>query len=549
LVLTEATIAVLGQAREALARHAWTEAYDLLAREGSSTEDPDVHEALAEAAWWVGRIDECIAARERLYRSCEDAGDSRRAARTALWLYDNHCFKGQRAVASGWLGRARRLLEPEPECIETGMLLVREAETAHSEGELDAACLKAGEALELGRRLRQPDLEADSLQCLGRIMIVQGKPHDGLALYDEAMLAAVEGRVGPFVAGKTYCSLISACEELGDLRRAGEWTDVGALWASSHPFSAFPGLCRVHRAEVLQLRGDWSHAEAEARLACSELDGVNVLNTALGFREIGEIRRRLGDLDAAEEAFRRAADLGMQPQPGLALLRLAQGKIAVAVGMIGQALREEPWNRLARAKLLPAAVQVGIAAHGLDDARAAADELDAVAAEYGSDGIEAAAASARGRLQLAGGDIVAAASTLRRALQRWQELDVPYEVATTRVLLGLAARQSGDEEGALSCFTSAVETFARLGAALDVAQVEQVRGPRAALPAGLTEREAEVLRLVASGATNKAVARDLGLSEKTVARHLSNIFTKLGVASRAGATAYAFEHGLTGSRH
>ena len=239
----------------------------------------------------------------------------------------------------------------------------------------------------------------------------------------------------------------------------------------------------------------------------------------------------------------------MQPQPGLALLRLAQDKVDVAVGMISQALREQPRDPLLRAKLLPAAVQISIAAGDLDGARLFADELDDISARYDTCGIEASACSARGRLQLAEDDLAGASSTLRRALQQWQELDIPYEVATTRVLLGLVARRSGDEEGAASAFGSATTTFDRLGAALDAAQVRQVNSAASVCPPdGLTERECEVLRLVASGATNKAIAGRLNLSEKTVARHLSNIFAKLDVQSRAAATAYAFEHGLVGSR-
>ena len=266
----------LEDARQALARHAWTDAYAVLSSLSGSADDPDCLELLGEAAWWVGRLDECIGARERLYRLSEHA-DRRRAARAALLLHDNHMFKGQRAVAGAWLARGRRLLEEEPESLEHCVLLLRDAELAHSEGRLEEALAFARRALDVGRRLGDSDLEAESLQCVGRILIVEGKPREGLALYDEAMLAAVEGRVGPFVAGKVYCSLISACEELSDFRRAAEWTEVGSMWAASHPFSVFPGLCRVHRAEVLQLRGEWVQAEKEARQACSELAGINLL--------------------------------------------------------------------------------------------------------------------------------------------------------------------------------------------------------------------------------------------------------------------------------
>jgi ATP/maltotriose-dependent transcriptional regulator MalT len=481
-----------------------------------------------------------------MFRCAEQLGDAPRAGQAALLLYDNYCFKGQRAVANGWLGRAKRLLEPEGESVVHGNLFVREAEEAHSAGDLELAQTRAQQALDLGQRLSDGDLEADALQCLGRILIVIGRIHEGLALYDQAMLSATEGRLGPLVSGKIYCSFISACEELGELRRAAEWTEVGSSWAASHPFSVFPGLCRVHRAEVLQLRGDWSQAEQEARRACSELEGVNLLNTALGFREVGEVRRRLGDLEGADTAFRQAAELGLGPGSGVALLRLAQGKVAAAQTMIVQALREESWNRLARAKLLPAAVQIAVAAGDLALAHEAADELDDIATTYDSGVIEASANTARGRVQLAEGDVGAATGSFRRALQRWQELDAPYEIATARVLLALTARAAGDEDGAAESFLSAAAVFERLGARADLAWIdsEQGRGRPRSLPDGLTDREVEVLLLVASGATNKAIAQELVLAEKTVDRHVSNIFRKLGVSSRAAATAYAFEHGL-----
>ena len=537
----------LDQARDALSRYAWVDAFDLLEVEAADCEQADVLELFAESAWWIGRIDDCIAIRQRMFHCAEAHGDTRRAATAAMLLYDNYCFKSQRSVASGWLGRAKRLLETEPESVAHGHLLIREAEVAHSTGDLELARSSAQQALDLGRRAGYTDLEADGLQCLGRILIAAGDAREGLALFDEAMLSATEGRLGPLVSGKIYCSFISACEELGELRRAAEWTDVSSNWAESHPFSAFPGLCRVHRAEVLQLRGDWTQAEEEARRACSELEGVNVLNTALGFREVGEVRRRLGDLEGADAAFRQASELGLGPQSGLALLRLAQGKVALAKTMIVQALREETWNRLARAKLLPAAVQIAIAAGDLVLAHDAADELDDIATTYDAGAIEASAYTARGRVQLADGDIGAATGSFRRALQHWQEFDAPYEVATARVLLALTARASGDEDGAKENFLLAGAIFERLGARADLAWIESARAEAVRLPGGLTDREAEVLRLVASGATNRAIAQELVLSEKTVDRHVSNIFRKLGVSSRSAATAYAFEHRLTGS--
>jgi ATP/maltotriose-dependent transcriptional regulator MalT len=532
-------------ARAALARYDWAGAYDIAARVGGEPPDPAALEVLAEASWWTSRIDECIEHRERLYRILEDAGDELGAGATAMELSENHSFRGQPAVARAWLARARRLLAEAPDGPVRGRLLLREAEIAHSTGDMTLAMESTDAALAMGRRLRDANLEAESLQCLARLCIVDGRPDEALALFDEVMLIVVEGRCNPFVTGKVYCSFISACEELGDLHRAAEWIEVGSRWAAQHPVSAFPGLCRVHRAEVLQLRGEWGRAEEEARRACAELDGVNAYNTALSFREIGEIRRRLGDLEGAAAAFRAASDLGLDPQPGLALLRLAEDRVAVAARMIQQALCEVTADDLARAKLLPAAVQIGVAADDLDAARAAADELERIARVYRGGLLEASTATSRGRLLLAEGDPSGAIGSLRTALQRWRTLAVPYEIATTQVLLGEAARRAGDDDEATACFTAAAATFERLGATLDVARLASADAGEPAEDSGvLTPREHQLLRLVAAGHTNRAIAAETFVSEKTVERHLSNVFRKLGVSSRAAATAQAVRLGI-----
>ena len=538
-------------ARAALDRYEWQDAYDRTVIAAAAEDAPaELLEVFAEAAWWTSRLDECIDARERCFRGYADTGDEARAGSTAVLLYGNHAFRGRHAVAGAWLARGRRLLSGVPERADHGVLWIAEAEAAHGGEDVPRATEFAQRALELGRRLPDADLEAESLQCLARLCIADGRPDEGLALFDEAMLGAVEGRLSPFVVGKVYCSLISACEELGDLRRAAEWTTAGSTWAAHHPVSAFPGLCRVHRAEVLQMQGQWERAEEEARRACAERDGVNPYSTALSFKEIGEIRRRLGDLDGAATAFRAAAELGLQPQPGLALLRLAEDKVAVAARMIQQALCEAGGNDLARAKLLPAAVQISVAAEDLDAARAASDDLARVARTYRSSVIEATTAMSRGRLLLAEDDLPNALAALRLALQHWRDLGVPYEVATTQVLLGEAARRAGDDDEAAAYFAAASATFEDLGAQLDIARLDAVDGDSTSTDgarepvAGLTGREVELLRLVAAGRTNRAIAAELHVSEKTVERHLSNVFRKLGVSSRAAASAHAVHHGL-----
>jgi DNA-binding CsgD family transcriptional regulator len=375
------------------------------------------------------------------------------------------------------------------------------------------------------------------------VLIDDGDPAEGLATLDEAMLVADEGRLRPYSTGKVYCSLISACEALGDIRRAAEWSEATSRWAQQHPFAVFPGLCRVHVASSLRSRGEWNQAEGEAIRACAELATLNVSNAAAGSAEIGEIRRRIGDLEGAEDAFREAAQLSGQPQPGLALLRLAQRNVDAAVGIITRALDEITWDRLGRARLLPARVQIAIAAGDLDGAAAALEELDSIASDFASPALGAAALTTRGRVELAAHD-PSACATLRRAADQWHELGVPHEVATARMLQGAACREADDAEGAAAAFESAGALFEQLGAALDLRNLRDFAAPATHLPANLTAREVEVLQLVAAGMTNRQIAARLFLSEKTVARHLSNIFTKTDVSTRSAATAFAFEHHL-----
>jgi len=533
-------------ARDARARQDWQACFDALVGAGAQSSDSTVEaerlDLLADAAWWLGRLDDCIDARERAYVLYDELRDDRRAGQCAVWLYEHHCFRASPAIAGGWLRRARRALDTHEDCAEFGALLLREAEVAHGGGDLEVAAGLAERGVGLGRQLRCADLEAEALQTLGRVLIDRGRPAEGLALLDEAMLFVLDGHLSPYSTGKVYCSLISACEQLSDLARAAEWTAATARWAERHPFAVFPGLCRVHHATTLQWRGQWAEAEREATRACDELADINLPNAAAAWAEIGDIRRRLGDLDAAEAAFLHADRLCGQPRAGLALLRLAQGRPDVATSIITDALENAGQNQLARAKLLSARAHIAIAAGDPSTATAAVDELEKIADDFSSAGLQAAAVSARGRVQLAERD-PAACATLRIAVARWTELGVPYEIATARTLLGQACRDVGDAMGAASAFDAARQLFDDLGVRLDARETRTLRNS-SPLPAGLTSREAEVLRLVAAGHTNKEVAGALFLSDKTIARHLSNIFTKVGVSTRSAATAFAFEHDM-----
>ncbi len=534
----------LAAVRLALGRCDWQDAYDTAARAETEPER-EAHrlDMLADAAWWLGRLDECIEAREGAYARYEGLGARRRAGQCAVWLYEHYCFKARPAIAGGWLRRAGHALEDDQHCEEYGALRLREAETAHGRGELGPSAAIAREVVQLGRQLQSPDLEAEALQALGRVLIDEGDTAEGLANLDEAMLFAVEGRLRPYSTGKVYCSLISACEALGDLRRAAEWSEATDRWAQRHPLAVFPGLCRVHLASALRSRGEWDDAEEQARRACAELATLNVTNAAAGYAEIGEIRRRIGDLAGAEDAFSRAEAMSGQPQSGFALLRLAQGNVDAASAIITRALGEITWDRLRRARLLPAHAQIAIAVGDLTSAADALEELESVASDYSSSALAAAALTTRGRIQLASND-PSACATLRNAAERWHELGVPHEVATARMLRGAACRQVGDIDGAAASLEAARAQFEQLGAALDLRNLRDIAGSTPALPSGLTAREAEVLRHVATGMTNKQIAAALFLSEKTISRHLSNIFVKIDVTSRSAATAFAYEHRL-----
>ncbi len=542
----EAEATLLAQAQRALASHEWEAAYKA-ATSGGFKPEPLVEAALldaqAEATWWLGRIDDCIDAREAAYAIFERHGDARRAAQCAVWLYEHYCFKAQPSIGGAWLRRARTRLADDVECVEYGNLVLRETETDHGRGDLDTAAAQALAMVDLARRLRSADLEAQALQTVGRVLIDQGRVPDGLGYLDEAMLLALDGGLTPYTTGKVYCSLISACELLGDFRRASEWIDATSRWSERHPFALFPGLCRVHHGWALQCRGELALAEQEVERACGQLSGISKVAMAAGYVVLGEIRRRLGDLHGAEAAFQEVEVISGRPHAGVALLRLTQGRVAAATTIITQALEVEAWNPLARAKLLPARVQIAVAAGDQNTAAAAAAELEAIAGDFDRPAIDASVASARGRLLLAQGDPNGACLALRQAIELWQALDVPYEVGTARLLLGEACRANGDEDASVVAFRAAEAIFEELGVTVDRPPVSD--GPRPeGLPAGLTHREAEVLRLVASGCTNKEIAVRLFLSEKTVARHLSNIFTKIDVHTRSAATAFAFGHDL-----
>jgi tRNA A-37 threonylcarbamoyl transferase component Bud32/tetratricopeptide (TPR) repeat protein len=465
--------------RTALARHAWREAFDIFSKADAaralSAEDV---ERLAESAWWTGRIDDCIAAHERAYTAYMDQGMPRRAAMVAVRLAEDFFNRQAKSLGNGWLKRAERLLQDVPESVEHGVLLRLHAVLAlESEGNVDKALGLARRTCDIATRFNDRDLQALALHDIGRMLVSQGELGQGMALIDEAMAAAVSGELGPKVTGRIYCNMMGICEKLADYQRAAEWSEAARRWCEPHAGSGYPGICRVHRAEIMRLRGSWSDAETEALHAADELKGFYHVAAGEAFYEIGEIRLRMGDLGRAEEVFRQAHELGRDPVPGLALVRLAEGKVEVARALIDRAVADRPEGSLERARLLPASVQIALAAGELDLARAAAAELAAIAGRYGSAALQASAAQARGAVQLADRDTDEAVPTLRRACKLWQEVQLPYETATTRLLLAGAYRATGCSEDAELERQAAMSTFKGLGADINTASALSARAP------------------------------------------------------------------------
>jgi ATP/maltotriose-dependent transcriptional regulator MalT len=541
--VVEAT-AELERGRESFARRAWLDAYtDLSAADRLAPLGRDDLERLATSASLVGHMDEYVALLERLHQAHIDAGDGLLAARAAFWIGMTLAVRGEIGPAGGWFGRAQRLVEREGrDSVEHGMLLLPVVLQREAAGDYDGAFEVASRAAEIGERFREPDLVAAAAHFGGMIRIKQGRIDDGLQLLDEAMVDVTSGRTSPFMTGAVYCGVIASCEEAFEPRRAYEWTNALSRWCEKQPqMVAFSGRCLAHRAGIMQLRGAWRDALEEATLARERCEqAMNRAATGQALYQQGELHRLQGDHDSAEAAYREASRFGREPQPGLALLRLAQGDLDAAQAAIRRVL-DETSEPLRRAVFLPAYAEITLAAGGRDAAREASAELEEIAAASGRPMLEAMAAYTRGAVELADGDARAALGPLRRASQLWQELDAPYEVARARALAGLACRELGDADSAALELDASRGTFEELGAAPDLARLGSVTGD---VSHGLSARELEVLRHVAAGKTNRQIAEELVVSEHTVARHLQNIFTKLGVSSRTAATAFAFEHRL-----
>jgi DNA-binding CsgD family transcriptional regulator len=537
----------LNRGRESYGRRAWGDAYESfsLADQATPLGVEDL-ENLAISAYLIGRDDEYLSALERAHHGHLDAGEEVRAARSAFWLGMHLFLREETGRATGWLARAQRLLERgQRDCVEQGYLLLPAAEQHLAAGDHETAYITATGAAEIGERFREPDLIACARHVQGRALILQRQVQKGLALLDEAMVAVTGGELSSMMTGLIYCSVIEACQQTYELHRAHEWTSALALWCEQQPeMVAFTGACRVHRAEIMQLHGAWRDAIEEARRVGERSQGVNRQAGAAAFYQQAEVYRLRGEFTAAEEAYRNASQRGWEPQPGLARLRLAQGRTEAAAAAIRRVVSATK-DPLQRTRLLPAYIEIMLAVGEIQEAREACRELEEVAESFDTGVLGAMAAHARGTVDLTEGDAKTALVSLRRAGQVWQQIEAPYLAARVRVLVGVACRALGDDDGAALELEAARVVFEELGAAPDLAAIDSfTQGVAAGHPGGLTPRELQVLRLVSAGKTNKAIAAELSLSEKTVERHLSNIFTKLDVPSRAAATAYAYKHKL-----
>jgi DNA-binding CsgD family transcriptional regulator len=502
---------------------------------------------LATSAYMIGHDDECLGSLERAYHVHLESGEVLRAVRCAFWVGITLALHGEVGRASGWLGRAQRLVDREADdCVEQGYLMIPAMLRHEATGDWEAAYAIAADAVEIGERFGDADLLALTVHEQGLALIHQGRVEEGLGLLDEAMVAVTAGEVSPIVTGIVYCSVISGCQKVYALRRAREWTAALTRWCEDQPeMVAFGGTCMVHRSEIMALHGAWQDALEEARRARQRCERANNPSSAAQAQySQGEIYRLQGKFAEAEEAYRNASRSGWEPQPGLALLRVAQGNEDAAAAAIRRAVGEAT-DPLKRARLLPAYVEIMLSSGDVREARRASDELREISVRYESAMLDAMVAHAKGAVDLAEGDPRAALLALRRAWQMWQEIEVPYEVARVRVLLGEACRALGDEDTAVLELEAAHGIFEQLGAAPELARLESPpRDSGSVASQRLTSRELEVLRLVADGETNRAIAVELVVSERTVDRHVSNIFAKLGVSSRAAATAHAYRRQL-----
>jgi DNA-binding CsgD family transcriptional regulator len=530
-------------AKAACASYRWGDAFRLLSSVPVDELDIDDLDRLGTAAYLTGHDEEGFTCWVRAHQACVDEGAVHRAAYFGARLAQGLGFKGDFGRCQGWVDRTARLLEDSGiDCVEQGYLEYGLAMMRlFGAGDIAGAHAQFVQARKIGARFAHREIVTLARIGEGRMLVYLGEIPDGMALLDEAMVSIEAGELSPFATGDAYCTVIDACSELFDVARCRSWADSFTRWCDTQQeLVLYRGHCFLHRAEILGLGGDWSGALVEARHACDRL-AAPVLPAALASAWMieGDLLRLTGDFAGADASYEHATGFGRDPQPGLALLRVAQGRLDVADPMIRRVLGECE-DPMSRARVLPAYVEIVLAAGDVDAGRAAAEELRVIATELGTPFLRAHAARASGAVRLADSDAAAALVDLRRAFNEFQSLDIRYEAARTRLLIADACERLGDHDAASMETRAAFSTFDTLGAQSHTASASPSSSP----PDGLTPRELEVLVLLARGNTNRVIAQALFISEKTVASHVSHIFTKLGVGSRSAATAYAYDHDL-----
>lgn len=540
---------VLDEGREAFRQQEWGHAFERLSKADVELAlEPEDLERLARAAYLTGHDDESTDAWARAHRVYLERGEADSAVRAAFWLGLGMFLRGDVAQGGGWLARAHRLVdERELDCVECGYLLATVGLMTLEGGDAAAAHDQFEEVRTIGERFGDADLMAFGTLGRGQALCRMGRLTDGTRLFDEVMVSVTSGEVSPMVSGIAYCAVIDECQEMFDVGRAQEWTEALSRWCDTQPdLVPYRGQCLVHRSQLMQLHGEWSRALDEAEQARQRLAAPPHAAVGMAHYQLGELHRLRGQLVEAEASYRRGHEHGRPPHPGLALLRLAQGRVEAAAAAIDGAAAEAT-DHVDRAKLLPAYVEIMVAAGRVGDARAAADELSGIAADAEAAYLRAAAAHATGAVLLAEGKARSSLEHLREACREWRQLEAPYEAARSRVLIALACREIEDHDTVdLEC-EAARRAFEDLDAAPDLARLADLFGLSGVPPAGdadVSPRELEVLRLVAAGKTNRDIAEGLFISEKTVERHVSNIFVKLGVSNRAAATAAAYDRHL-----
>ncbi len=466
-------------ARDARSRHAWGEAFELFAAaDAVEPLDPDELDLMAECAWWIGKMRHCIALRERAHAAYLKDGNVRRAARVACELADHHADLMEFPTSSAWIQKAERLLETEPEGVEHGWLMLSQGLSGRPEGDWGKVGKLAAEASEIGARHQDKNLFALAHAVQGLGLTFDGNTDAGVGMIEEATVGAVNGELGPYETGAIYCMMITTNAHAADWQKAGHWTEAAKDWCDRQAINGFPGICRVHRAEIMRLRGDLSIAEEEARTASVELASFNLMFTALAFKELGEVRLKMGDIDTAEDAFRQAQEMGVTPQPGLTAALVQRGKTEAAGASIRRALADRSIGPLDRAKLLPTQVEVSLMLDDVETARAATSELGEIAATNGRPALRAAAASAAAAVGLADGDVDQALGAAEEARTLYREIDLTYEEARVTLQIGQILQARGDAERAAAELEAALSTFEAIGAVPDAVRARELLASR-----------------------------------------------------------------------